>query len=185
MGPLQRALRLRAMPLGFEVWNGVETLLVRSMCNLYSITGNQGAIHDLFKVVRDTTGNLPPLPAIFSDDIAPVVRVNDGKRELTLMRWGMPNAPQYPGITTNIRNTKSPHWRRWLGPESRCLVPTSSFCEYADAKRRKTPKWFSIDESRPLVAFAGIWTEWRGVRCTKANPVEDNHLLYGFLTTEP
>ena len=102
-----------------------------------------------------------------------------------MMRWGMPNPPQFPGITTNIRNTKSPHWRRWLTPEARCLVPMSSFCEYADTKPRKTPKWFAIDESRPLVAFAGIWTEWDGFRGTKANPIEGKHLLYGLLTTEP
>jgi putative SOS response-associated peptidase YedK len=38
-------------------------------------------------------------------------------------------------------------------------------------------------EGRATVAFAGIWTEWNGVRGTKANPVEGNHLLYGFLTT--
>ena len=88
------------------------------MCNLYSITKNQAAIRDLFKVARDTTGNLPPLPAIFPDQMAPVVRVNEGERELTMMRWGMPNPPQHPGITTNIRNTGSPHWRRWLAPES-------------------------------------------------------------------
>jgi putative SOS response-associated peptidase YedK len=155
------------------------------MCNLYSITRNQAAIRDLFKVARDTTGNLPPLPAIFPDQVAPVVRVNEGERELTMMRWGMPNPPQHPGITTNIRNTGSPHWRRWLAPESRCLVPISSFCEYADTKPKKTPRWFAIDESRPLVAFAGIWTEWTGVRGTKANPVEGKHLLYGFLTTVP
>ena len=61
----------------------------------------------------------------------------------------------------------------------------SSFCEYAGTKPPKTPKWFAIDETRPLVAFAGIWTEWNGVRGTKANPVEGHHLLYGFLTTEP
>ena len=61
----------------------------------------------------------------------------------------------------------------------------SSFCEYADTKPRKTPKWFAIDESRPLVAFAGIWTEWNGIRGTKANPVEGRHFLYGFLTSEP
>ena len=42
-----------------------------------------------------------------------------------------------------------------------------------------------MDETRPLVAFAGIWTEWNGVRGTKANPVEGRHRLYGFLTTEP
>ena len=93
------------------------------MCNLYSMTKNQAAIRDLFKIGRDTTGNLPPLPAIFPDQMAPVVRVSEGERELIMMRWGMPNPPQYPGITTNIRNTNSPHWRRWLGAESRCLVP--------------------------------------------------------------
>src|ERR1700720_1740664 len=79
----------------------------------------------------------------------------------------------------------SPHWRRWLAPESRCLVPMSSFCEYAGTKPPKTPKWFAIDETRPLVAFAGIWTEGNGIRGTKANPVERHNLLYGFLTTEP
>ena len=61
----------------------------------------------------------------------------------------------------------------------------SSFCEYAGTKPPKTPKWFAMDETRPLVAFAGIWTEWNGVRGTKANPVEGRHRLYGFLTTEP
>ena len=59
-----------------------------------------------------------------------------------------------------------------------------SFCEYADTKPRKTPTWFAGDESRPLLAFAGIWTTWRGTRGTKANPVEGEHLLFGFLTTE-
>jgi len=37
------------------------------MCNLYSITKNQTAIRDLFKVARHTTGTLPPLPEIFPD----------------------------------------------------------------------------------------------------------------------
>jgi putative SOS response-associated peptidase YedK len=183
--PLQRDLPNRATPLGLVDWSGLATPWVGSMCNLYSITRNQAAIRDLFRVSRDTTGNLPPLPAIFPDGIAPVVRVAGGERELTMMRWGMPNPPQFPGITTNIRNTRSQHWRRWLTPDFRCLVPISAFCEYADTRPKKTPKWFAIDESRPLVAFAGIWTEWRGTRGTKVNPIEGDHLLYGFLTNEP
>ena len=32
--------------------------------------------------------------------------------------------------------------------------------------------------------FAGIWTIWHGKRGTKANPVEGQHELFGFLTTE-
>jgi hypothetical protein len=36
------------MPLGFEAWNEQQTLQVRSMCNLYSITMNHAAIRNLF-----------------------------------------------------------------------------------------------------------------------------------------
>ena len=61
------------------------------------------------------------------------------------------------------------------------MLVTSS-CEYADTKPKKTPTWFALDDSRPLFAFAGIWTPWRGTRGT--NPIEGEHLLYGFLTTE-
>ncbi len=155
------------------------------MCNLYSITRSQDAMRQLFALERDLTGNLPPLPGVFPDYPAPIVRMADGARELTTMRWGMPGPPQFGGAPiTNIRNTASPHWRRWLGPASRCLVPVTSFCEYADTKPKKTPTWFALDDSRPLFAFAGIWTPWRGTRGTKANPVEGEHLLYGFLTTE-
>lgn len=28
---------------------------------------------------------------------------------------------------TNIRNTSSKHWTRWLGVENRCVVPFTSF----------------------------------------------------------
>jgi putative SOS response-associated peptidase YedK len=61
------------------------------MCNLYSITRTQEAMRRLFRVKRDLTGNLPDLPAVFPDMMAPVVRTaSDGERELSLMRWGLP-----------------------------------------------------------------------------------------------
>jgi putative SOS response-associated peptidase YedK len=155
------------------------------MCNLYSITTSQAAIIAFTRALRDTTGNLPPLPGIFPDYMAPVVRnAPDGVRELAMLRWGMPGPPKFRGaLSTNIRNTKSPHWRGWLKPANRCVVPFTSFCEYADTKPRKTPTWFALDDSRPLAIFAGIWTPWRGTRGTKANPVEGEHQLFGFLTT--
>ena len=62
--------------------------------------------------------------------------------------------------------------------------PATSFCEYADTKPRKTPIWFALGEDRPLFAFAGLWTPWRGVRGPKSAPVEGEHELFGFLTTE-
>jgi putative SOS response-associated peptidase YedK len=44
------------------------------MCNLYSQTKGQAAIIALTRALRDTTGNLPPLPGIFPDYMAPIVR---------------------------------------------------------------------------------------------------------------
>ena len=44
------------------------------MCNLYSITRSQEAMRRAFRVLRDLTGNLPSLPAVFPDTLAPVVR---------------------------------------------------------------------------------------------------------------
>jgi putative SOS response-associated peptidase YedK len=82
------------------------------MCNLYSLDKGQDAIRKAFEVDRDETGNLPPLPSIFPDQMAPVVRLADGERELAMMRWGFPSpvnkGPQHPVI--NVRNMKSPYW---------------------------------------------------------------------------
>jgi putative SOS response-associated peptidase YedK len=155
------------------------------MCNLYSVTKGQAAIIALTRAMRDSTGNLPPLPGIFPDYMAPIVRIApDGVRELAMARWGMPGPPAFGGAPiTNIRNTKSPYWRRWLKSVNRCVVPWTSFCEYAETKPKKTPTWFAIDDNRPLAVFAGIWTTWSGIRGIKTNPVIGEHQLFGFLTT--
>jgi putative SOS response-associated peptidase YedK len=107
-----------------------------------------------------------------------------------MMRWGMPPPPRTGGPpVTNIRNTSSPHWRGWLKPENRCLVPANSFAEYAPEPNPETKKkdvvWFALNDDRPLFAFAGIWTEFRGDRGTKSKPIPGPHLVYGFLTTAP
>ncbi|WP_348642140.1 SOS response-associated peptidase family protein [Methylobacterium sp. WL6] len=140
-----------------------------------------------YPVDRDGTGNLPPSPAIFPDQMAPIVRLADGERELAMMRWGFPS-PVSKGLqhpVTNVRNVRSPYWRSWLKPEQCCLVPVSSFNEYADTKPCKTPVWFALDEDRPLFAFAGIWRPWTGVRGPKRDElVEEEHRLYALLTTE-
>ena len=158
------------------------------MCNLYSITSNQEAMRQLFRKVNRYVGNLPPMPGVFPDYPAPVVRNSGDEREMILMRWGMPPPPKTGGPpVTNIRNTSSPHWRGWLKPENCCLVPFNSFAEYAPeqnpATKKKDVVWFAQNEDRPLCAFAGIWTEFRGDRGTKSKPIPGPHLVYGFLTT--
>jgi putative SOS response-associated peptidase YedK len=59
------------------------------MCNLYSITTNQAAIAALFRVINRYVGNLPPMPGVFPDYPAPVVRNTGTGRQLSMMRWSM------------------------------------------------------------------------------------------------
>jgi putative SOS response-associated peptidase YedK len=46
----------------------------------------------------------------------------------------------------------------------------TSFSEYDTIHGKKVPVWFAIDDSRPLLAFAGIWTNWTPVRKAKCEP---------------
>jgi putative SOS response-associated peptidase YedK len=50
---------------------------------------------------------------------------------------------------------------------------------------KKVWTWFALGQDRPLFAFAGIWCTWRGTRGTLKNPIDGEHMLYGFLTTAP
>ena len=63
------------------------------MCNLYSLTTNQKAIRRLFSVECDLTGNLSPLPGIFPNYRAPILRMGDAGRELVMMCWGLSPLP--------------------------------------------------------------------------------------------
>jgi putative SOS response-associated peptidase YedK len=59
------------------------------MCSLYSVTKGPQAIRDLAHAMRERTGNLPPIPGVFPDYFAPIVRnAEDGLRELVMARWG-------------------------------------------------------------------------------------------------
>jgi putative SOS response-associated peptidase YedK len=163
-----------------------------TMCNLYSITKPQVAVSELARAMRDLTGNLPAMPAVFPNRMAPVVRTApDGVRELLMMRWGFP-PPNVPGqqarnpYLTNVRNTDSRYWRTYLTKaEQRCLVPVTSFAEPDNNQGpRSIWTWFAQDDTRPLMFFAGIWREWEGDRGTKRAPDVGKHLLFSFLTTD-
>jgi putative SOS response-associated peptidase YedK len=159
------------------------------MCNLYSLTKGQAAILQMARAMVDRTGNLRPLPGIFPDYQAPILRNGAEGRELAYARWGMPS-PVFalkgrktdPGVT-NVRNVTSPHWRRWMGPDSRCLVPFTSFSEYETLPGgEKRPVWFALGQDRPLAFFAGIWTRWTSVRKLKEG--ETTNDLFAFLTSD-
>src|ERR1700757_4253701 len=107
------------------------------------MTKNVDAIRRLFGALNSRVGNLPSMPGIFPDYPAPIVRNTEDGPEIAMARWGMPSSQRAlmdaarkraeklqakgnqvdfkellrmepDGGTTNIRNTDSAHWRRWL-----------------------------------------------------------------------
>ena len=160
------------------------------MCNLYSMNRTRDEVRLLAKALRDITSNQPPLPGVFPDYEAPIVRSVDGVREVANARWGMPS-PAFAlqgrnsdGGITNVRNTASGHWKRWLGVANRCLVPFISFSENETLSNgTKPPVWFALSDERPLEFFAGIWvSQWKSVRKVKEG--ETTNDLFAFLTTD-
>ena len=158
------------------------------MCNLYSVTKGQQAIREAFRAMTDSTGNLPPLPGIFPDQMAPVISQGADGRDLAMLRWGFPSPPGVPGNrpVTNIRNVGSSYWRAWMKPENiAASCRRRPFCEYTTGKPA-VPTWFALGADRPLFAFAGLWRPWTGTRGTKADPAEPGeHRLFAFLTCAP
>ena len=155
------------------------------MCNLYSMTKSREALAAYVRAMSDRTANQPPLPAIFPDQLAPVVRTaSDGVREILNMRGGFPPAGGGKRPVTNVRNLASGYWKGWLDdPRFRCLVPATSFVEYTDTLP-KVAHWFgtnSATDARPLFCFAAIWRPWTGVRGKQ----DGEHQLYAILTTAP
>ena len=77
------------------------------MCNLYSITTNPAAISALFRVVNRYVGNLAPMPGVFPDYNAPIVRAGTDGRELATARWGMPSSSKALMDATKKRAEKA------------------------------------------------------------------------------
>lgn len=158
------------------------------MCNLYNQTRAVDAMRQLFAPLplANAAGNLEP-GDVYPDRPAPIIRhAGDGAFEIARARWGMPSPQSVlktardPGVT-NVRNTSSPHWRRWLGPAHRCLVPLDRFAEPLGAGRGNA--WFETTDGAPMF-FAGIEVRgWASVRKVKDGETTDD--LFAFLTTEP
>lgn len=192
-------------------------LTFTTMCNLYNITKGPEAILQATRAMLNLVGNLEP-GSIWPDRDGPIVRTNeDGERVLARARWGLPSSQKAlfdaatkradklrakgknvdfdqlmkmepDGGTTNVRNTASRHWKRWLGVEHRCLVPFTAFAEPDPANKPeggRTPNaWFAAGKDYPLAFFAGIHVlQWESVRKVKEGLITAD--LYGFLTTEP
>jgi putative SOS response-associated peptidase YedK len=134
------------------------------MCGRYSVTRGRDIVDDV-EATLDPQVELnewwKPRFNVAPTQDAPVVRLRDGKRVLSMMRWGLvPHWAREKKAPLMINARKEsldgkPMFRDALG-NKRCLVPADGFFEWRKDGKTKTPM-FIHPEPRHAIAFAGLW----------------------------
>ncbi|MDQ3583959.1 MAG: SOS response-associated peptidase [Pseudomonadota bacterium] len=134
------------------------------MCGRYALYADPETLVARFDLWR--TPDLRPRYNIApSQEIPAIRRSREGRRELTLLRWGL--VPHWATETSghSMINARAetvatkPAFRgafRWR----RCLIPADGFYEWKKAGRIRQPYFIRPKDGLPL-AFAGLWEEWR------------------------
>ena len=101
-----------------------------------------------------------------TDPAAVIVERPDGRRGVTLFRWGLvPPWADSPAVAARHINARSetaatsPTFREALR-KRRCLVPADGFFEWVRNGSVRQP-WFIHRRDGAPLAFAGIWSTWR------------------------
>lgn len=133
------------------------------MCGRFILSADAEAIREHFRVAGKFQHQ--PRYNIAPSQLIPVVAGGPGKREITLMRWGLiPRWAKDAGAGYKMINAraetidKKPAFRDSLR-RRRCLVPADGFYEWKKTEGGKQP-FFLFLPGRTLFAFAGIWDRW-------------------------
>jgi putative SOS response-associated peptidase YedK len=135
------------------------------MCGRYSITTAPEAMRQLFGYPEQP--NFPPRYNIAPTQPVPIVRLDQGKRQFALVRWGLiPSWVKDPKkfallhVARGESVNEKPAFRNAM-KRRRCLVPADGFYEWTEHGERKRP-FFIRQKSGGPVAFAGLWETWVG-----------------------
>ena len=137
------------------------------MCGRYVITSPPAAIRALFGYSEQP--NFPPRYNVAPTQPIPIVRLVEGRRSFTLVRWGLIPAwvedPKTFSLLMNARGESvldKPAFRNAMR-RRRCLVPADGFYEWRAGKagEPKHPYFVHAKSGAPL-AFAGLWETWMG-----------------------
>ena len=145
------------------------------MCGRYMITSSFEAMARLFEAEPDLGlglgGNVigdAARPNVSPTEAIPVVVSDGGRRRLVAMRWGLVppwyKTPTGGPLLINARAegiAEKPAFRDAVR-ERRCLIPADGFYEWQGEKGAKHP-YVIRPAAGGLIAFAGLWQEWRGL----------------------
>ena len=135
------------------------------MCGRFILTAAPEALKAMFGYPEQP--NFPPRYNVAPGQPIAIVRLNEGRRQFALARWGLlPSWVKDPKAFTLQINARGesvcdkPAFSAAM-KRRRCLIPADGFYEWQAAGARKIPYCVRTRMGAPF-AFAGLWETWTG-----------------------
>ena len=153
------------------------------MCGRITLTTDKDDLQSRFGYVNPSGDLFTPRYNIAPSQNCPIVTVNEDKRVLIMMRWGLvPFWAKDVKSGYNLINAKAETLKekasfRTPFKKKRCLVLADGFYEWTHSEKKgaKQPYRFVLKNRQPF-AFAGLWDEW-------SNPEGEKLLTFTIITT--
>lgn len=138
------------------------------MCGRYTQAADAQRLIEEFGIELAEEVVVSPRFNIAPGQEAPVIVLENGRRRLRMMRWGLiPSWTKDPAIGNKTINARletlseKPPFRKPLSSQ-RCLVIADGYYEWRKipGAKAKIPMRFVLKDRRPF-AFAGLWDRWR------------------------
>jgi len=137
------------------------------MCGRYAITLPPEAMREAFAYREQP--NFPPRYNIAPTQPVPVVRLDEGRRQFILMRWGfIPGWVKDPKTFPLVINVRSESARekpsfRAAFIRRRCLMPADGFYEWhrlGEGRQQENRPYLFRKPDQGFFAFAALWETW-------------------------
>ena len=135
------------------------------MCGRFTQRLSWRELHERLGLIG-TPQNLRPRYNVAPGQTIAAVRLTDGGRRLSMLRWGLiPPWAKEPNIGYKLINARSetahqkPSFRAAFKAR-RCLIPADGFYEWKREGKAKQPYLIGMKDGGGFV-FAGLWESWR------------------------
>jgi len=138
------------------------------MCGRFTNQYSWAELHALYGLSETSfpASNLRPRYNAAPTDDMPVVRLRDGRRELSILKWGfVPSLSKDPKEGAKLINARAetaadkPIFRGAFR-HRRCLVPADGFYEWKKLSPKEKQPYFITLKNKAAFAFAGLYESW-------------------------
>ena len=154
------------------------------MCGRYTLKTSVDDLAKQFEVEEYPSSLTPSYNIAPTQQIATVL-VEEGKRKLEMLHWGLiPSWADDPAIGNRMINARAetvatkPSYRSAF-KNRRCLILADGFYEWQKTSDGKQPFYIRMEDGSPF-AFAGLWEIWKNgteIRSSTIITTEPNELL--------